>query len=201
LDEEGTLIGNITFSFQHYAAIEHRTNLKKNPNDEDFKKNLIEFFPDIQIDSIKNSNIKDLKQGVKKQVFCKIPNAAMLSGDMMYIKPFAISNFDDNPFKTKERNFPVDMLYLIKEQSVLNLNLPKGYEVETMPKSMIINLLDKSAKAQYLCEVEQNKTLRANFTTQFNQTTFLPTEYSALRDFYSSLVAKLEEQIVLKKKK
>lgn len=201
LDEEGTLTGNITFSFQHYAAIEHRTNFKKNPNDEDFKKNLQEFFPDIQIDSIKNSNIEDIKQAVKKQVFCKIPNAAMVSGDMMYIKPFAISNFDDNPFKTKERNFPVDMLYVVKEQSVLSLNLPKDYEIESMPKSMIINLLDKSAKAQYICEVSQNKVLRANFTTQFNQTTFLPAEYSSLRDFYSNLVAKLEEQIVLKKKK
>jgi hypothetical protein len=201
LDEEGTLTGNITFSFQHYAAVEHRNNYKKDSNEGDFKKSLIEFFPDIQIDSIKNTNMKELKQALKKQVFCKIPNAAMTSGDMIYLKPFVISNFDDNPFKTKERNFPVDMLYLVKEQSVLNLNLPKGYEVEFTPKNLIVNLLDKAGKAQYFCEVNQNSTLRANFTTQFNETSFSSNNYGPLRDFYGSVAAKLEEQIVLKKKK
>jgi hypothetical protein len=120
---------------------------------------------------------------------------------MIYLKPFVISNFDDNPFKTKERNFPVDMLYLVKEQSVLNLNLPKGYEVEFTPKNLIVNLLDKAGKAQYFCEVNQNSTLRANFTTQFNETSFSSNNYGPLRDFYGSVAAKLEEQIVLKKKK
>ena len=201
LSEEGELQGDITFSFQNYAAVTVREYSNEAESNSALKKKITSYYPDIQIDSIVTKNINDLKSAVKKVVYCKIPNAAIVSGDLIYLKPIAFSDFDKNPFKSAERNFPVDMPYTIKEQVVLNLTIPKGFEVETMPKSSIANLLETAGKSQYLSENKNNEKISINSTIQLSRSSFLPNEYTPLRSFYSSIATKLEEQIVLKKKK
>ncbi len=199
LTDEGELQGDITFTYQNYAAVSAREYNNENEFNIALKKKLTSYYPDIQIDSIVSKTSKDLKSAVKKVVYCKIPNAATVSGDLIYVKPIAFSDFDENPFKSAERNFPVDMPYNAKEQVVVNMMLPKGFEVESMPKTSIISLPDAGGKSQFLSENKNNEKLVINSTIQLNKSSFSPEEYPQLRTFYSLIASKLDEQIVLKK--
>ncbi len=200
LDEEGTINGTITLSFQQYAAIASREGNKNDVFNDKLKKRLTSLFPDIIIDSIKTFNVEDLKMPVKKIIHCKIPNFATISGDMIYLKPLVLTDFDENPFKTTDRNFPVDMNYISKEQTIINLSLPKNYEVLSLPKNAIMTLMETGGKAQYNISNENNEKIQVNFNVLIPKTNYLASEYIYLRDFYSNIVSKVEEQIVLKKK-
>ena len=199
LNDEGELKGDITFSYQNYAAVSVREYNNENEFNTAIKKEMISYYPDIQIDSIITKQLKDMKSAVKKVVYCKIPNAVIVNGDFLYIKPIAFSGFDKNPFKAVVRNFPVDMPYCSKEQILVNLKIPKNYVIESMPKSSILNLFDTSGKSTFLCENKNGEKIVINSTIQLNVSIFSPEEYMPLKSFYSSIVSKFEEQIVLKK--
>jgi hypothetical protein len=77
--------------------------------------------------------------------------------------------------------------------------LPDGYTVDEIPKPKIIMLPNRSGKYTYTATLTGN-TLSIVSVMQINKSLFLQDEYVNLREFYSQLIAKQSEQIVLTKK-
>jgi hypothetical protein len=119
---------------------------------------------------------------------------------MIYLKPLVLTDFDENPFKASERNFPVDMNYISKEQTILNLSLPKNYEVISLPKNEVMTLMETGGRAQYIISNENSEKIQVNFTVSIPKMNYTASEYPFLRNFHSNIVSKVEEQVVLKKK-
>ncbi len=76
--------------------------------------------------------------------------------------------------------------------------IPEGYVVDEMPQSKVISLPQNGGR--FLYNISQNNGV-INLTCIFsvNRTLFTQTDYPLLREFYSQVVAKQAEQIVLKK--
>ena len=80
----------------------------------------------------------------------------------------------------------------------IEIEIPEDYAIETLPKSIIINLPDKSARYVYNVNSFGKKIL---VSSQFfiNKVLFLPDEYDTLKKLFSMIVSKQNEKIVLKK--
>ena len=50
----------------------------------------------------------------------------------------------ENPFKSAERFYPVEMPYKIDETYNLQLEVPVGYEVDEMPKPILVKLNEQN---------------------------------------------------------
>ncbi|HCL83351.1 MAG TPA: hypothetical protein DIC22_05210, partial [Chitinophagaceae bacterium] len=120
------------------------------------------------------------------------------SADVLYFDPMQGENYKTNPFKSMERRYPVEIPYLIDETYLLNMDIPAGYQVDEMPKSVRVNYNGSEGLFEYLIQKgESNLQMRVHL--KLNKAFFPVEEYSTLRDFFAYVVKKEDEQIVFKK--
>jgi len=119
--------------------------------------------------------------------------------NIIYFNPMLSEGYKENPFKSANRQYPVEMSYAFDETYVLNMEIPKGYVAEEIPKSVKVAFNEDEGSFEYLVQKsEDNIQFRAR--VRLNKATFTPEDYSSLRDFFGFIVKKENEQIVLKKK-
>jgi hypothetical protein len=200
LDDEGTLKGSIASNYRGYAAVSERDNEQdKDKDHEQIRKSLAKDFPDIKIDSITIENLDNTAEPFKRVVYCAIPNAATMAGDLIYIKPSLKTEFDENPFKQPKREYPVEFPYPFKDQCIWNLTIPEGYVVEELPKSIRMTLPENGGTFQYVSNVTGN-IIQLIIKIQLEQLHFEPENYEIIKQFFTQIATKSAEQIVLKKK-
>ncbi|MBI5856661.1 MAG: DUF3857 domain-containing protein [Sphingobacteriales bacterium] len=121
--------------------------------------------------------------------------------DIIYMNPMFGEGYKENPFKSAERFYPVEMPFAMDESYNLQLEVPHGYVVDELPKSQIVKLNEQD-DGMFEYRVSQsgdNISLRSRI--RFKKTYFLPEDYETLREFFNLIVKKHAEQIVFKKKK
>lgn len=118
--------------------------------------------------------------------------------DILYLNPLFGEGITTNPFASADRQYPVEMPYKLAELFILNMEIPQGYKVEELPKSLKALLNDDEGSFEYLVSASPEKIIlqskinikRANFSRK---------DYQTLREFFGLIVQKHNEQIVLKK--
>ncbi|MDF2381079.1 DUF3857 domain-containing protein [Nostoc ellipsosporum NOK] len=121
--------------------------------------------------------------------------------DLIYFNPMMDERFKDNPFKSAQRQYPVEMPFTMDQTYLLRIEVPKGYVVDEIPKQMVVKLNeDNDGIFEYRISQGDNAiALRCRLV--INRTFFAPEEYETLREFFNLIVKKHSEQIVFKKKK
>lgn len=122
-----------------------------------------------------------------------------LEDEYLYIDALPQKIVSDNPFKNETRTYPVMFDNITYKRYGANFNIPDGYEVEELPKSEHITVNINDMSLLYKTNIMGNQ-IQILAIFQINKILFLPGEYDLLRDFYTKLVQKSNEQIVLKKK-
>ena len=199
LSAEGVLSGNINESHNGYSAVNERTNLKDDDKSESVKKAWANTFPDIQVDSIVLMNKDSLHLPFKRSMSFTLPNAAIVAGDLLYIKPTLKTDFDESFFKQPTRNYPIDMPNPIRDNFILNMTLPEGFDVEELPKEEKVSLQEGAASYIYSC-TKTGSNLQLRIRIDIKKLHFEKEEYTAVKQFFDHIAAKQAEQIVLKRK-
>ncbi len=197
LDEKGELKGKLTFTRDGYDAFKMRSeyNLK---GEEEY----VKFFLGSRawhIEKTEFAYIKDLSKPVQEVHDMTINEHVTIAGDFIYLNPFVYSQTPNNPFKPETREFPVDFGSLSEKMYLCKIKLPEGFSVEELPSSKIFALPDNAARFTYNAVLVGNA-ISITSSLQINKSLFLPSVYPDLREFYSQVVAKQTEQIVLKRK-
>ncbi len=120
------------------------------------------------------------------------------SEDHIYLDPFVIKP-DENRFKSASRIYPVDLNPPQDLTYMAKIELPEKYLVEELPKSAAYSLPNNSAKFSYNI-VQHDTILYLTSQLMFNRVVFQPEEYASLKEFYSLILSKQSEPIVLKRK-
>jgi len=122
------------------------------------------------------------------------------SADILYLNPVIGDGYKTNPFKSAERNYPIEIPYKINETYTLTMEIPPGYQVDEVPKSARVAYNDGEGFFEYLIQSgKENLQLRVQL--KLNKTFFPSEDYTSLRDFFTMIAKKESEQIVLKKVK
>jgi len=123
----------------------------------------------------------------------------MADEDIIYINPLLGERQKKNPFPSANRLYPVEMPYTFKETIMVNLMIPEGYEADEIPKSTRVKLENDEGMFEYLIQ-RQGQIIQVRSVVDVKKAVFASEGYTPLRDFFSYIVKKQGEQIVLKKK-
>ncbi len=121
-------------------------------------------------------------------------------GDILYINPMFGQGYKENPFKSAQRFYPVEMPYALDETYSLQMQVPSGYVIDELPKQVILKLNENGDGMFEYRITESNGTISLRSRLCIKRTYFHPDEYEMLREFFNLVVKKHSEQIVLKKK-
>ncbi len=145
----------------------------------------------FEIDSL---NKYELPVGISFDFELKnISNASIL-----YFNPIVDEVYKTNPFKSINRQYPVEMPYQIDKMYVLNMDIPAGFQLDEIPKSARINYNGTEGFFEYIIQKGDNN-IQLIVHLKLNKSFFPVEEYSMLREFFADVVKKESEQIVFRK--
>jgi hypothetical protein len=196
LSPEGSLKGKVHYNYYGYDAASTRRVYYREGEQKYFQAVSANKTWEIESSSIKNTT--DVLLPVIESHEIVIPSHASVSGSQIYINPFITPILDENPFKNDNREYPVDYGNLIEETRMVKLVIPEGYAPEEVPPNKVLALPENGGRFLYSVNVTGN-VLTFTTTLQINKSLFVQTEYPILKEFYNQMLAKQNEQLVLKK--
>jgi hypothetical protein len=150
----------------------------------------------LEIENYKVQNKRSLgKQIIRSVKFLNEDLVEDINGKL-YIEPLLFLSEHNNPFKLEERKFPVDFGTPWKDKNNVVIQIPEGYKVETLPEPIAIGLPDNLGMFKFQVTQKGNR-INAISILQFNSDIVGAQFYTALKSFYSELVKKQSEKIVL----
>ncbi len=195
---DGTLSGNISSSRSGYNAMRFRRNVLKESGVDGYLAKLKENRHAWQIKDYEVGSLEVIGKPLKETYEVTLNEAAQQAGDMIYLQPIFMGRMDENPFKSEQRVYPVDYPYPDKELFMLSLTIPDGYQVDEVPEDMMIALPEKAGRYSFTTK-QMGNTLQVVSRLHIDRVKFYAQEYPYLREFFNMIVAKQQEQIVLKR--
>lgn len=118
--------------------------------------------------------------------------------DYIYYRPPFAKVYEENPFKAEKREFPINFNYIRNYMQMVDIHIPEGYEVAELPKSERMVLNDNNLTFLYTAQ-QQDNVIKLSQRFQVRKLMLLPADYDALKDFFTKMILKNDEQIVFKK--
>ena len=188
-DENGNINGTIRTLMTAYRAMRYRESYI-GTNKEQFLGMLISNF------EVKND--LELSKPIMETYKFTLESQADVIGDEMYISPLFFLSTMENPFKLEKREFPVDFGYPYMDKFMVNINIPEGYIVESMPNPKMIKLPNNLGAFKY--DIAENNTkIQLVVESEINEAIISASYYEALKEYFKQMIEKENEQIVLKK--
>jgi hypothetical protein len=196
-DEKGNSIGSMQKMPGYYESLRIRNNVKEKGKSNffnDIKKGFGEEYM-LSKERIDSLTIHDEPVGIFFD-FDMLGEKA----DIIYFNPIMSEGYKENPFKSAQRYYPVEMPYTLDETFNLQMEVPAGYVVDELPKQMIAKMNEEGdATFEYRMSVSGNS-ISFRSRLMIKRTFYLPEEYEMLREFFNLVVKKHNEQVVFKKK-
>ncbi len=179
-----------------YLESLHLRNKLAGTKEEDYFKEISKDYPaEIKISNIVIDSVKQYDEPISIKYDMKLDFS---DEDVIYFNPLFNEAWKNNPFISAERLYPVEMPYRINETYVLNMEIPKGYMIDEIPKSERVNLNDNEGMFEYIVS-KRASSIQLRCRLSLEKAVFRPDDYAILRNFFGYVVKKQAEQIVFKR--
>ncbi|WP_062056167.1 DUF3857 domain-containing protein [Aquimarina longa] len=197
ISEDGTVDGIIKMRHNKYQA--HTFRVRHGAKDEESQiKRLQKKYGIVELSEYKLEGVEKYGKGVNERFNFIIEDGVEIIEDELFLTPLVFLRDNENIFKSEERHYPIDFAYGYSNNYRVNIKIPKGYKVVELPKSEAFNLPEGIGSFSFRIK-ETNEMIQIVAKETIN-TPFLSAEYyPILKEFYSKLVEKENEQVILKK--
>jgi Domain of Unknown Function with PDB structure (DUF3857) len=196
IDANGVMKGEAMVNSYDYAK---NTRYKSWLQDKSgFKDNYFgKAFTAMKVDSLEVSYADNDAEPMEQKV--KFSSKLNSSGGYSYFNINLFSGLETNPFTDDDRTTDVDFGYMQDYSIYGSFIIPDGYSFDELPKNMTMIMPDTSIIFTRHLQAEDN-TLNTRVSIQFKKTFYSAQYYPEFQEFYKKMLAKLNEQIVIKKK-
>ncbi|MEO6949954.1 MAG: DUF3858 domain-containing protein, partial [Ginsengibacter sp.] len=196
-DKSHLLKGTATKTAGRFESLKIREQISKE-GEKDYFKKVQSGFKNMKIS---NGEIQQLTKYEEPIIVKYNLEATANNEEILSITPSFDEAIGQNPFVGETRLYPIEMPYLQSQEISATIEVPDGYKIDELPKSMKINYDEAGETSfEYLISESEN-IISFRSTLKINRANFSPEEYTILRDFYSWIVKKQNEPIVFIKKK
>lgn len=190
-------MGKVSEARGYFGSLTTRQKIKEKGEEAFFTDLRKEYGSDAQVEHTEIDSLLTYEEPVTLHYDLKLGKGET---DIIYFEPVLTEKYRHNPFKSADRQYPVEMPYKINETYVLDLTVPEGYIADEIPKPLKLKL-DASGNGTFDYFINQTgNTISIRARLQINKTLFHPADYNTLREFFNQVMAKQNEQIVFKKK-
>ncbi|MEE9406996.1 MAG: transglutaminase domain-containing protein [Polaribacter sp.] len=196
LNEDGEFSGDLMIRRNGYYASNQREKISLT-NENDYLEDFESKNPDLEVDDYKANNLNSLEKPLVEFFKIKLLMDEDLANKTR-IYPILFDRLTENPFKLKERNYPVDFSYPRKLNYLLNLEIPEGYKITQLPESKAISLPNKAGSFIFKT-VQNGNIINIYLRLNISKRIFDASEYHALKEFYKQIIISENSYIVVEK--
>lgn len=195
INTEGTVEGLMVTTYNGLNALEYRT-VASNQKEEDIIALLESNYRDIEIEKFRISNKEKCSKPLSEMLQFTQDNGADIIGDKIYISPLLFLTVNENPFKLKERLYPIDYASPWSNKTNISLEIPEGYVLQSKPEDLSLTLPDQMGTYVLKTEIKNNKILVTS-QTNLNIPVISSMYYSSIKELYKKAIENQLEKIVL----
>lgn len=197
ISKEGKIEGKLRQQYTDYLAFSFR---EKNAKMEQtsYLEKLEKKYNNIEISDYAITNVDSLKNPIIETFSFKSNNSIEIIGKKMYFSPLFFFAENDNPFKKDKREYPIDFVYPTEEKYIFSITIPEDYTIESLPKSGALSMSNNIGGLKYIINVN-DKQIQISVTTNINYSMVPAEYYEELKTFFSQLIIKENEKIILTK--
>jgi hypothetical protein len=199
LAADGTLSGTAIVRFKGGEALEHRLDAVDSDDagkKKDLETELQGWLPSGAL--VKLTNVEGwtaIDQPLVATFHVELPSYASAAGKRLLVPAYLFQAKQLDAFKHAERKFPIYFPYAFGEGDRVNMKIPSGYSLESVPQQQTARL--NYAGYQNLAQFD-GTTLVTQRVLQVNGIFFRLDVYSEFRDFFNKVQAGDEQQVVLR---
>lgn len=195
IEEDQQLKGHFNEYYYGYASSEKKAEVNELSEEKYFEK-LKNQYTNFETPIFKFNESESKELNINCQT--TVNEAYTVAGDRIFIQPLLWETQKQNPFTQSERKYPVDFGYNIQETVSAKYTIPKSYSVESLPSYTNLYLPNNKGKYLFMIKAE-NGIIEIMSQLLLNKSVFTADEYFDLRELFNKMIAKQNEQIVLKK--
>ncbi len=199
LKEDGTLAGTMRVISYDYKALEKRRQIQSFGKIENYSASLER---EWSLHTVRNMSIENLGEHEKpltETMEIEFNRDDLANVNRVYFNPFVVGRWTTNPFKLKERNFPVDFGTPQEETVLVVVEYPPDFTLDEMPKDVAMALPNKGGRFTFSCGNIGNK-LNITYTLSLSKAIYEAQEYPYLKELFARIVQIRQTDLVLIKK-
>lgn len=197
INQDLSVVGKAQNRFTGNYAFKYRTEFKSLTEDAQ-RKAIEKNNGQVELSALHFENLETLGKPVSLDYDFESIDAVEDVAGKLYFSPMVFMATQENPFKPETRDYPIDFGYPMKDRYIINIALPEGYKVESLPENAMFNLGENTGSYRYLISQVGNK-LQLSVEFSMNKSFIAAEEYANLKKFYELLIAKENEKVVLSK--
>jgi hypothetical protein len=198
IDGAGKMDGRARIQRSDYNAYRFRIQ-NANSGQEDYLDKLEGQLGDLKIAEYKIENKKThLADPVIENYAFVSHNQYEIIGGKIYLNPLLFYTMTKNPFKSDKRQMDICFAYPTQEKVNVNIEIPAGYVVESLPAP--IKILSENKEITYMLNiVNQGNKIQIISSKEINNSIFAADQYEGLKELFQKMIASQNQKIVLKK--
>ncbi|QYJ67157.1 transglutaminase-like domain-containing protein [Flavobacterium litorale] len=197
LSADGNITGQARKQYAKYNAYRfRRTHLAEN---EDTRIAEIETnLNNIELFDYKLTGKEEYANPVVERFSFESTMATDVIGNKIYLSPMLFYTVTENPFTEENRVYPIDFGYPRSDRFSISITIPDGYILETLPESARLVLEDGICTFNFNV-AQKGRQIQIVVLYGINTASIQPKHYQKLKVFFSDMIKKQNEKIVLKK--
>jgi hypothetical protein len=199
LGTDGVMRGSLHTTFMGYDAVNKREEILSFQAEEEYIKDLKNSIGQIEITGYELKNIQDVEKPITRKLDIEIRAFDDAETANFLFNPFILNKWSDNPFKSKERLYPVDFGVPLERITVLTLEYPAEFEIANLPAKVGLSLPNSGGR--YLFEASNigNK-VSLNNSLSIRKTIYSSAEYHYLKELFNRILQVQNGELIFKKK-
>ncbi|SDS09724.1 DUF3857 domain-containing protein [Gramella sp. MAR_2010_147] len=194
---EQSLTGRYTNTYDGLFAKQFRDNHYAT-SETDYLKFVKKDNEGLDISEYDIQNMKNIGQKIIENYEFELTNSLDVIGEKIYMTPLLFEAMTENPFKSLDRVYPIFFDFPEEKLKSVNIMVPNGYKVVSVPESSVVNLGQDWGQFKFIVQ-HSGSIIRVTSKVNINKTAFAPSEYEFLKKFYDNIIKKQGEAIVLEK--
>jgi len=199
LDNDGIIKGSIEQVYLGYDAIDERKEIFTAGSTDAYFSKWKSDYKAVEFTGYKVDNPDDLSKPVTVRLEFALTCFDDPETKNFLFNPFLFDRITRNPFRSTERQYPVDYASALERTLVMAFEYPPDFQLSELPNKVGIVLPNGSAKYAYEVKNEGNKVTVQSFLT-IGKPVFSATEYHYLKELYSQIVSNQQTDMLFKKK-
>ena len=198
IDSQGKISGKLRIQKTNYEAYSYRE--KNNAiNTDTYLEKLENELGGARITDYKIENREtDLMNPITETFTFVSNNHYERIGGKLFINPLLFFAYQKNPFVMEKRQMPIYFGFPKQMRYNLTLEIPEGYEVESLPTAIKLTTEDNTAVFSIISASSGDK-IQISIIREINKSVIAPSYYNTIKDFFQKMIVAQNEKIVLKK--
>jgi hypothetical protein len=198
LEEDGRLHGEINTTYSGYSAANARRKIYSFTTPELYIKDRSNQLTSLDISNFSYENLESFSRPLVEKMEVEVEQLD-LTQSVLTFNPMILERWQNNPFKSTDRLFPVDFIFPFEEIVIMSLSLPVSFEIVDPPSKMAIALPNGGGRFVYDVQLQGNK-IQFTSSLLIGKSIYLSNEYLTLKEFFARLVSKQGNDLVIRKR-